>query len=300
MDKGWIKLHRSFLKWEWSNDYKMVSLFIHLLLKANHKPKRWQGMVIGRGQLLTGRKQLSQDTGLSERSIRTCLERLKSTNELTIKTTSKYSLITLVKYDTYQATDTNPDQQNDQQNDQQTTNKRPQTRIKELKNNTHTGNDSPDAGEKPPEPLEPEIEPKPKGNPTYSEFTDVAGHIGLVGRGVSAFRRKKPLIALPADAEERYCLLTAQEMKDLHRDFGSEFLKYWIDSVQQYAQTKQREFAGFCNHAQCIRNWHKLKCEKVRGEWSRDGPRGPGYYAGWELENFINAGANGTQRQQQF
>jgi len=99
----------------------MVHLFIHLLLKANHEPGRWQGIEIKRGQLVTGRKQLSKETGISERSIRTCINRLKSTSELTSKTTNRFSIITLCNYDSYQAVD----YINDQQNDQPTANKRP-------------------------------------------------------------------------------------------------------------------------------------------------------------------------------
>jgi len=100
--EGWIKLHKKFLKWEWSDDPNMVCLFIHLLIRANYEPSKWRGETIERGQLLTGRKQLSKWTGISERSIRTCLERLKTTSELTIKPTNKFSIITICNYEKYQ------------------------------------------------------------------------------------------------------------------------------------------------------------------------------------------------------
>lgn len=104
---GWIKIHYKFLQWEWANDANMVSLFIHLLLKANYKDKNWKGQMVKRGQLITGRKALEIETGISQQSIRTCLERLKSTNELTIKSTNKYSLITICNYEQYQTRSTN-------------------------------------------------------------------------------------------------------------------------------------------------------------------------------------------------
>ncbi len=102
---GWIKLHRKMLDWEWYGDGNTFRLFVHLLLTANHKPQSWKGVVIGRGELATGRQSLSAQTGLSEQSVRTSLERLKSTNEITIKSTSKYSIVTIVNYDTYQFND---------------------------------------------------------------------------------------------------------------------------------------------------------------------------------------------------
>ena len=99
---GWIKLHRKFLEWEWFHNEEMVRLFIHLLLTANYADKKWNGILVKRGQVLTGRKKLSEGTGLSEQEIRTCLSRLKSTSEITIKSTNKYSIITINKYDDYQ------------------------------------------------------------------------------------------------------------------------------------------------------------------------------------------------------
>ncbi|MCY1719583.1 hypothetical protein OU798_04480 [Prolixibacteraceae bacterium Z1-6] len=139
--EGWIKLYRILLNWEWYRDSNMVHLLIHLILKANHESRRWQGVLIERGQLLTGRKVLSQETGISLQTIRTCLNRLKSTNEITIKSTNKFSIITICKYESYQATKDEVNQQANQRltnnqptaNQQLTTNKNDKN-IKNEKN----------------------------------------------------------------------------------------------------------------------------------------------------------------------
>jgi hypothetical protein len=121
---GWVKIFRSFSKWEWYKDSKMVHLFIHLLISANHKDGKWRGQSVKRGQLITGLHSLSEQTSISIQSIRTCLSRLKSTNEITIKTSNKNSLITVVNYDIYQSIEITNNQTNKQlTNDQQTTNK---------------------------------------------------------------------------------------------------------------------------------------------------------------------------------
>lgn len=137
--EGWIKLYRKLLNWEWYGDPNMVALWIHLILAANYEDKRWHGMLIKRGQLITGRKALSEATGISEQSIRTCLERLKSTNEITIKTTNKYSIITICEFDSYQDAEELTNQQINQQltNNQPTTNQQLTTtkEYKEDKNN---------------------------------------------------------------------------------------------------------------------------------------------------------------------
>ena len=105
MEDSFIKLYRGLLKWEWYQDSQMVHLFIHLLLNANFADGRFKGTPVLRGQLITGRKRLSVDTGITEMSIRTCLTKLKSTNEITTKVTNEYTLITIVKYEEYQCYD---------------------------------------------------------------------------------------------------------------------------------------------------------------------------------------------------
>lgn len=101
-NNGWIKIHRKLLEWEWADEPNMVALWIHLLLNANFEESRWHGMSIPRGSFLTTQSELCNKTGLSRRSLRTCLNRLKSTNEVTIKTTKLFTVITICKYDSYQ------------------------------------------------------------------------------------------------------------------------------------------------------------------------------------------------------
>lgn len=102
MNNGWITLHRKITKWEWYDDANTFRLFIHLLINANHTENSWRGNKVFRGQIIVGRKQLAEDLKLSERNIRTSLNKLKSTNEIAIKATNRFSLITLIKYSDYQ------------------------------------------------------------------------------------------------------------------------------------------------------------------------------------------------------
>ena len=144
MNQGWVKIHRTMLDWEWFNDSKTLHLFMYLLLKANHEQRSYHGITIKRGELLTGRKKMAKETGLSEQSIRTSIKRLKSTSELTIKSTSKYSLINIVNYELYQAKDDKTNHQINQQSNQQVTSNQPTTNhkqeCKELKELKKTSN----------------------------------------------------------------------------------------------------------------------------------------------------------------
>jgi hypothetical protein len=129
MTNGWIKLHRKITEWEWYKDLSTSKLFIHLVIMANHEDKNWKGVEVKRGQLITGRKVLAEETGLSEQQIRTSLTKLKSTSEITINSTNKYTIVTICEYETYQLINNDINQQVNQQPNQQSTNNQPQTRI---------------------------------------------------------------------------------------------------------------------------------------------------------------------------
>ena len=115
---GWIKIHRKLLEWEWYGEPNTFRLFIHLLLKANHKVNSHKGIKVEKGEIMTGLNLLEQQTGLSIQKIRTALKHLKSTNEITIKTSNQGTIIQIVKYKDYQIVTSEPT------NDQQTGNKR--------------------------------------------------------------------------------------------------------------------------------------------------------------------------------
>lgn len=100
--KGWVSLYRKFTNWHWYKNANVKSVFIHLLLNANHKNETWKNITILRGQILTSREHLANDLGLSVQQVRTCLSKLESTNEIKIETTNRYTLITIINYDKYQ------------------------------------------------------------------------------------------------------------------------------------------------------------------------------------------------------
>lgn len=125
--EGWIKLHRKMISWEWYGNIPVKVLFLHMLLKANHKDKIWRGILIKRGQFVSGRRKLAKETNLGEQEIRTAIANLQSTRELTIKSTNKFSLYTVQNYTKYQII--NP-QTNQQTNQQLTTTKN----IKNIRN----------------------------------------------------------------------------------------------------------------------------------------------------------------------
>lgn len=99
---GFVKISRSILKWRWYKKPYTKCLFLHLLLTANISDSYYENIAVKRGQVVTGRKQLSEELGLSEQSVRTALKHLTSTNEISVESNRRYSLITINNYDKYQ------------------------------------------------------------------------------------------------------------------------------------------------------------------------------------------------------
>lgn len=102
MNAGFILLYRQITDWEWYQNPNTFRVFLHCLLKANFTDGRFEGHSIKRGQFVTSLPSLSKQTSLSIQQVRTALDHLKSTGEITDKAYSKFRVITVVKYDDYQ------------------------------------------------------------------------------------------------------------------------------------------------------------------------------------------------------
>lgn len=132
-DKGFIKISRKILEWEWYTDSNTKIVFLHCLLKANWKDKNWKGETIKRGQFVTSLEKIAQETNLSVKQVRVALNHLIRTNEVANLSTPQYRIITVKNYDKYQ------DRANQTANEGQTKGKQRANegqQLKKEKNNT--------------------------------------------------------------------------------------------------------------------------------------------------------------------
>ena len=103
---GFIKIDRKIQKWEWYDDLNMCGFFLHLLLLANWEDRRWHGIVIKRGSFVTSYRKLADSVKRSTSTIHRWLKQLSGTGEVTVTTTAKYTVISIVSYDFYQSKNT--------------------------------------------------------------------------------------------------------------------------------------------------------------------------------------------------
>lgn len=118
--EGWIKIHRKMLDNPIiGKDSDYLSVWIYLLLNATHKeiPALFKGkrITLKQGQLITGRKSMSDKLKISESKIYRIINEFKSEQQIEQQTSNKNSLITILNWDRYQ--------QNEQQNETQMNNK---------------------------------------------------------------------------------------------------------------------------------------------------------------------------------
>ena len=134
-DQTYIKLYRSMFDWDWWDDINVRSLWITILLMANWKDKNWRGIVIKKGSFFTSLDHLSKKAGLSVRSTRTALDKLKSTGEITIESTSRGTLITVENWGDFQDNpqEATSDVTSEPTNERQTSDKRATSERQQLK-----------------------------------------------------------------------------------------------------------------------------------------------------------------------
>lgn len=102
MDNTFIKLSRKIQSWRWYQDANTMRVFIHILLNANVYDHDFENITVKRGQWVTSQKRIAEQLNLSLKNVRTALDHLKATGEVAVKTTSKYSIITVFNYNQYQ------------------------------------------------------------------------------------------------------------------------------------------------------------------------------------------------------
>lgn len=119
---GFITLHRKLLTSSVFDDAELLKMWVWCLLRANHKDTEAvhanQIISLKRGQFVTGRFTASQELNITPQKLRSRLEILVRLRQIGIKSTNKYSIITVVNYDFYQTNEkdlTNKQPTNNQQ-----------------------------------------------------------------------------------------------------------------------------------------------------------------------------------------
>lgn len=119
-NKGWTKLYRAqFNHWISKKPFCDGYAWTYLCNRANHKEGmanlRNEYIKVERGQFVTSKKKLQKFFGWTRRHLENFLTSLEKAQMLTYRMTYRYTVITIVNYETYQSSVTESDTQNGKQ-----------------------------------------------------------------------------------------------------------------------------------------------------------------------------------------
>ena len=103
-NQGWISLQRKIFDSDIAptGRFSRFEAWVYLLAKANYVDNKWQGIDIKRGSFVTSQKGLKKEWHCSMGFVTHFLNWLKKENRIEIKTTNKYTVISILNYDLYQ------------------------------------------------------------------------------------------------------------------------------------------------------------------------------------------------------
>lgn len=137
---GWISIQRKILYGNIcpKGRFSRFEAWIYILLTANHQDATWQGITIKRGSFITSQLKLSEKFTWSLGQTNKFLYWLKSENRIEIQTTNRYSVITILNYNTYQRNES------ESENKVKTERKQSENKVKQtiMSNNNNNENNN--------------------------------------------------------------------------------------------------------------------------------------------------------------
>ena len=102
LKNGYIALHRRITEWGWYHKPVTRGLFIHLILTANYEDYVYNDVLIKRGQRVASLETLAEETAYSVKEIRTAINHLEMTGEITREKHTRFTIFTITNYNSYQ------------------------------------------------------------------------------------------------------------------------------------------------------------------------------------------------------
>lgn len=95
-------MDRDILDWSWYHDANTFRVYFHLILTVNYTDTKWRDIDLKRGQRVISYATLAGELNMSVQNVRTALDHLCSTGEVTKFSQGKYTVISVNDYDKFQ------------------------------------------------------------------------------------------------------------------------------------------------------------------------------------------------------
>ena len=139
METGYVLLYRKLKEKGYYKKSQYIHLWVHLLLSANHKEKEFlwnrELIKIKAGQFLTGREELSKQTGIPQTTIERILDLLEKEGQIGQQKSNKNRIITIENWSKYQINKSKTDNRRTTDGQQTDTNKKEENEKNDKKTN---------------------------------------------------------------------------------------------------------------------------------------------------------------------
>lgn len=119
MHRGYIKLWRKIFDTGLQREHSTFIVWVWLLCNVTRKPlsyiARGEMIHLEPGEIVIGRKRIAEELSMGEQSVRTALKNLRNWENVTIRSTNRYSILKVINWDVYQEEERTTNQQSNQE-----------------------------------------------------------------------------------------------------------------------------------------------------------------------------------------
>jgi len=228
---GYIKLYRNLLDNPVMQKPDYLSVWIYLLLKANHKITTFifnnKTIELQPGQLVTGRKKLSRATGISESQIYKILNYFEMEHQIEQQKNNRFTLISILNWQDYQGNGTTKEQQS---NSKVTTTRQPRNTYKNDKNVKNEKNSI----------ICSDLKAKSEPQPSINFNFDTSKWEGITDSDIDLWGKAYPAAVLDIEFAKMKSWILANGAKGKKKNWRA-FITRWLTKCQDYGGTKNAD-----------------------------------------------------------
>jgi len=228
---GYIKLYRNLLDNPVMQKPDYLSVWIYLLLKANHKITTFifnnKTIELQPGQLVTGRKKLSRATGISESQIYKILNYFEMEHQIEQQKNNRFTLISILNWQDYQGNGTTKEQQS---NSKVTTTRQPCNTYKNDKNVKNEKNSI----------ICSDLKAKSEPQPSINFNFDTSKWEGITDSDIDLWGKAYPAAVLDIEFAKMKSWILANGAKGKKKNWRA-FITRWLTKCQDYGGTKNAD-----------------------------------------------------------
>lgn len=96
-----IILDKDFVDFEWYRNANTKAIYIHFLLNASVKERRYEGKLLPKYSFVSSVSKIAEACGISIKAVKIAIEHLEKSGHIRKKSGNKYTIFTVNSYEDY-------------------------------------------------------------------------------------------------------------------------------------------------------------------------------------------------------